>query len=210
MRTAALVTCLVLAAAAASAQVRLTTLPDGTRLMSNQGSWRPPLLSTAVARPEIDRLIDLHARRQRLDPALVRAVVRVESAFNPRALSRKGAMGLMQLMPATARSLAVSDPYDPAQNLRGGTTYLRRLIDEFGGDLTLALAGYNAGPEAVRRYVGIPPYRETRQYVTTVMQEFRGVTPDLSARPAGPGRKTYLRRDTSGRLVLTTEPAVAR
>ena len=83
-------------------------------------------------------------------------------------------MGLMQLMPATARSLEVDDPYDPAENLRGGTTYLRRLLDRFGGDLELALAGYNAGPEAVDRYRGLPPYPETHGYVDRVLRLFRG------------------------------------
>jgi soluble lytic murein transglycosylase-like protein len=114
-------------------------------------------------------LIHEHATRQALRPELVRAVIQVESGFNPRALSPKGAMGLMQLMPATARRLGVNNPWDPAQNIRGGTDYLRQLLDEYEGSEELALAAYNAGAGAVEKYGRrIPPYRETRDYVRKV------------------------------------------
>ena len=202
-RRAVLVVVWIAAAAASVAEVRVERLPDGTLTMVNRGA---PAQVTAARppRPEIDRLIETHSQRQDLDPDLVRAVVRVESSFNPHARSRKGAMGLMQLMPATANSLDVDDPYDPEQNLRGGTTYLRRMLDRFGGDLELALAGYNAGPEAVDRYRGLPPYPETHAYVDRVLRLFRGE--GLRARSPGErrGRPTYIHRDASGRLVMST------
>ena len=116
-----------------------------------------------------DDVIDFRAREQGIRPDLVRAVIQVESAFNPRARSHKGAMGLMQLMPATARELGVRNAYDPLENIRGGVTYLRMLLDQFNGNEELALAAYNAGAGAVNKYGGtVPPYRETRDYVSRI------------------------------------------
>lgn len=108
------------------------------------------------------------ARRFRLDPNLIRAVIRAESAFNPFAVSRAGALGLMQLMPEVAEELGVTDPFDPRENIFGGSLYLRRLLDHHHGNIELAVASYNAGPTAVRRHRGIPPYPETRKYVKNV------------------------------------------
>jgi soluble lytic murein transglycosylase-like protein len=116
------------------------------------------------------------ARRHGLDPALVMAVVSVESGFRPQAVSPKGAQGLMQLMPKTASSLGVADAFDPAQNLDGGTRHLGQLLTLYGGDLTRALAAYNAGEGAVDRHGGVPPYRETRAYVKKVLERYRGQT----------------------------------
>ena len=135
--------------------------------------------SQAVVRPmrasAFDDIIDQQARANGLNPVLVRAVIEAESAFNPRAVSRAGAMGLMQLMPGTARDLGVADPFDPAENIRGGTAYLRALLDRFDGDVRLALAAYNAGPGAVERYDNVPPYRETRAYVAKISNRIKDV-----------------------------------
>jgi soluble lytic murein transglycosylase-like protein len=127
-------------------------------------------------------LVEEAARRYGLDPALVDAVVRTESGYDPSATSPAGAMGLMQLMPATARALGVADPYDPVQNVHGGVRYLRGLVDRFG-DVTLALAAYNAGPGAVARHGGVPPYPETRAYVERVLRAWQRARVDLGGSP---------------------------
>jgi hypothetical protein len=125
-------------------------------------------LAAGPADSRYSHLIDPLSQRHGVDPALVRAVVEVESNYEPTARSRKGAMGLMQLMPATARHYAVANPYDPQANLDAGIRHLRSLLDRF--DVRLALAAYNAGEAAVRRYGGVPPFRETRDYVARVMR----------------------------------------
>lgn len=114
-------------------------------------------------------LIQAAARRYALDPALLTALIEVESDFDPQAASPAGAKGLMQLMDSTAASLGVSDPFDPVQNVMGGARLLRQLLDRYGGDLRLALAAYNAGASAVDQHGGVPPYRETQAYVSRVL-----------------------------------------
>jgi soluble lytic murein transglycosylase-like protein len=133
---------------------------------------------------QFDGLIEEHATAKAVSPALVRAVIQAESAFNPRARSHKGAMGLMQLMPSTAAELGVLDPYDPIENIRAGVTYLKQLLVKYGENESLALAAYNAGPAAVARYGTIPPYKETRNYV----EKIRRAT---DAAPAGPRTRIY-------------------
>jgi soluble lytic murein transglycosylase-like protein len=112
------------------------------------------------------------AARHQIDPDFVASVVKAESGFNPRAVSSKGAQGLMQLMPQTAASLGVGDVLNPANNVEGGTTYLRQLLDQYKGDAVKALAAYNAGPQRVTHFGGIPPYRETRAYITRVINDY--------------------------------------
>lgn len=119
-----------------------------------------------------DGLIDEAARLYQLPEPFLRAVMRVESDFNPTVVSRAGAMGLMQLMPKTARSMGVSDPFDARQNILGGARYLRILANRFKGDLVLTVAAYNAGEGAVQKYNGIPPYKETQRYVRRVLKHY--------------------------------------
>jgi soluble lytic murein transglycosylase-like protein len=125
-----------------------------------------------------DGLILRAARSQRLEPALVKAVIAAESDFNPRAVSRAGALGLMQLMPQTAARMGVEDALQPEQNVQGGTRYLRAMLDRYR-DLSHALAAYNAGPKAVDRHRGIPPYKETRAYVARVLDYYHGYHPEF-------------------------------
>lgn len=119
----------------------------------------------------IERSILKAARRYNLPPGLIRGVIRAESNFQVDAISRTGAQGLMQLMPATARELGIADPFDIEQNIEGGTRYLRQMLDSFGGDVKVALAAYNAGPGTVEKYGGqIPPYQETEHYINRVLK----------------------------------------
>jgi hypothetical protein len=138
---------------------------------------RKPLFGTAF-----DAMIEEEAKRQNLDASFVSALIRAESNYEPRAVSRKGARGLMQLMPATAKRLAVHKPFDPASNVRGGVRYLRELVDRFGQHPDLVLAAYNAGEGAVQTYGGVPPYRETIAYVNRIMKWW-SPSPAASAEP---------------------------
>jgi hypothetical protein len=120
----------------------------------------------------LDEIINTISDRHHLDPDLINSVIHAESAFNPRAVSPKGAQGLMQLMPGTASQLGVRNAFDPHDNVEGGTTYLRQLLEQNNFDLIKALAAYNAGPHRVQRYRGIPPYYETRAYVARIVRDF--------------------------------------
>ena len=131
-------------------------------------------LNRAFTQQDIDAAIDAAAARHHVDPSLVRSVVKVESNFNPNAVSRKGAMGLMQLMPSTARSLNVANPFDPAQNVDAGVRHLRQLLDSYGGNVRLSLAAYNAGAGAVARSAGVPHFRETQDYVRRITNLYNG------------------------------------
>ena len=126
----------------------------------------------STSRTEINDLIAKYADKNGLDENFVKAVINQESGFNPNATSKCGAMGLMQLMPSTAQGLGVTNAYDAEQNIEGGTKYLKGLLDRFGNDKSLALAAYNAGPNAVKKYGGIPPYAETQNYVKSVLSKY--------------------------------------
>jgi len=154
--------------------------------------------SNGFTAERVNTAIESAAARHNVDPNLVRAVIKVESNFNPRAVSRKGAMGLMQLMPQTARSLRVAHPFDPTENVDAGVRHLKQLIDNFGGDLKLSLAAYNAGAGAVQRHNGVPPYAETQAYVRQITQLYRGG--NMLAPGAVPIRVS---RDPEGHLLFS-------
>ena len=138
---------------------------------------RPPApapqadLSAAPA-ATLDAVVSAASSHTNIDPDLILSVIRAESGFNPNAVSRKGAQGLMQLMPQTAARLGVQDAFDPSNNVEGGTRYLGQLLARYHNDLPMALAAYNAGPERVEQYRGVPPYRETRLYINRIIRDF--------------------------------------
>ncbi len=123
-----------------------------------------------VEKARYNKIIDAAAVKQGVDPHLVKAVIQVESSYNPNATSNKGAMGLMQLMPDTAKSLGVKNPYQPEDNIKGGVKFLRQLLDKYDGNIGLTLAAYNAGEYSVEKHGGIPPFKETIQYVRKVVE----------------------------------------
>ncbi len=131
-----------------------------------------PNAAAPVAPAQIDALVSTNAGKWGVDPALVKAIIANESGFNANATSKTGAQGLMQLEPGTAAGLGVTNSYDPAQNVAGGTRYIRGLLDRFHGDVRLAVAAYNAGPGAVEKYNGVPPYAETQNYVQNVLASY--------------------------------------
>ena len=160
---------------------------------------REILRGRAMTSRELDSIIEEAARRHDVDPRLVRSLIKVESNFNAQAVSPKGAMGLMQLMPGTARTLNVSNPFDPEQNVDAGVRHLRHLLDDFNGDVKLSLAAYNAGAGAVTRSRGVPPYAETRNYVkriTTLYRNGKGLNEPVAA-------PIHVFRDSSGVLTIT-------
>ena len=181
----ALTCALLLWPSSAGAQIYSWRDANGTQVLSDKAIDAPTDVYLVEGAPEIrtttrpvatsdgddryESLIAEHSARHSLRAELVRAIIQVESGFNPWARSPKGAMGLMQLMPATAAALGVKRPFDPAENIRGGTAYFRQLLDRYDGDERLALAAYNAGAGAVDRHGrDVPPYRETREYVKKV------------------------------------------
>ena len=156
-------------------------------------------------RVKIEEMIREVSARYRVDPALVRAVIQTESNWNSSAISRKGALGLMQLVPGTAQQLGVNNAFDPKQNLDGGVRYLHTLLERYNGDLDRALAAYNAGPGAVDRAGGIPRYRETREYVQKVTDSYFRPGSDRLPRAFDGQRPIYRAVEADGRVVFTNE-----
>jgi soluble lytic murein transglycosylase-like protein len=156
----------------APAQPSIPSLPATQPAATN-----PPVASAAPAlaapvHANLDQVVREASSRHRLDPDFVNSVIKAESNFQSRAVSRKGARGLMQLMPGTASQLGVTDPFDPQANVEGGTAYLSQLLDQYHDDPIKALAAYNAGPQRVEQYHGVPPYMETRAYVARIVRDF--------------------------------------
>ena len=179
MRAAALLLAFAFLAGSADGAVRIAVRKDGTKVISNDGRGRNAgnlewLARRHDRRSKYDPIIERYADEFRVDPTLVRAVIQVESNFDPKCVSHKGARGLMQLMPATARRFGVTQIDDPEQNIRGGVRFLAYLMELFNGDLRRVLAGYNAGENAVIRYGGIPPYEETSTYVVRALTVYHG------------------------------------
>ncbi len=219
---------LVAVASTARAEVRLT-VKGGRHLIFNDGpaniasseTWLAARMLRASA---YDALIDTAARQNSVDPKLVKSVMLVESGFNPAAVSRKGARGLMQLMPRLAAEHGVRDVHDPGQNIAAGARHLSRLLTYYGGDLTKSLAAYNAGEAAVDRYHGVPPYDETQLYVRKTLAAYYGKSV-LGGGFGKPAAETYrgipsargkpvqwMRDERTNRIILTTKsrPAARR
>jgi len=158
--------------------VHLTNVPDGKYNLVLKESWLRFQPEAEFER--YDTAIWKAAEKYRVDYALVKAVIKAESNFNPQAVSRAGAKGLMQLMPGTANALGVDNSFHPEDNIQGGVRHLRYLLDRFKGDMHLALAAYNSGEKVVFRYKGIPPYKETRTYIRRVLRYFHNYSSELS------------------------------
>ncbi len=185
----------------AKGTISLTNVPTDTRY--RRIDLHPHRLRPMISERELEPMISRYSREHRLHPALIRAIIKAESNFDPRAVSRAGAVGLMQLMPQTAVELDVRDLFDPEDNIGGGTKYLRQLLDRFRGNLPLALAAYNAGEQVVNRYRALPPIDETRNYVRKVLSYYR----TYLTRDSSVTRRVIVPADAAGLGPARTSPA---
>jgi soluble lytic murein transglycosylase-like protein len=167
------------------------TLPVPAPPKPHPPAQAPPAAAAAPA-PDLNEVVSSASATFHLDPDLVNSVIHAESGFNTHAVSRKGAQGLMQLMPGTASKLGVNNTFDPRANVNGGSRYLRELLERYNFDLVKALAAYNAGPERVEQYNGVPPYRETRAYVNRIVREYnrKVIAQQRKTQPATRDKKT--------------------
>ncbi len=175
-----------------------------TKSVSNP-NYRDLARGYAVSSTEIDSAINAAAKRNDVDPNLIRAIIKAESNFNPNAVSRKGAMGLMQLMPDTARSLKVQNPFDPKQNVDAGVRYFKNLMDNYKGDLKLSLAAYNAGSGAVARSNGVPRIPETQNYVKQITSAYWNSGGGLGTTSRALSSPVHVFRDATGTLTMTND-----
>ncbi|MFQ6082309.1 MAG: transglycosylase SLT domain-containing protein [Candidatus Aminicenantia bacterium] len=172
---------------------------NGRLVVTNRPSTRPKIVKRVSSPMDYDEIIKRMGVKYRIDLSLIHSIISAESNYNPRAVSPKGAIGLMQLMPETAKRYGVNNPYDPVQNIEGGIKYLKDLIKLYNGKTSLILAAYNAGQEAVKKYNGIPPYQETKDYIRKVMKSY-------NKRYIKTKTKIYRYYDLKGRLIITDIP----
>jgi soluble lytic murein transglycosylase-like protein len=192
-----------------SGQVKKTTKVhvEARSAMPSSAAARPAPTSTSRQRSEdipgsYVNIINSACERHGVDPSLVHAIVKVESDFNPFAISRKGAMGLMQLMPQTASTMNVRDTFSPHENIEGGVKYLRYLLDRYEGNLSLSLAAYNSGETSVKKWGTVPPYKETQDYVKKIMQIYNG-----TGKTFAPRYTIYVGTNADGTILLTDNPS---
>src|SRR5579859_3135130 len=190
-----------------AANAALPSVANATPALSPASSLKPaPLVvSTANANTDLDQLVRDAAKRNRLDPDFVSSVIKAESNFKTRAVSRKGAQGLMQLMPATAAQLGVSNPFDPRENVEAGTAHLSALLDMYHDDPVKALAAYNAGAHRVKQYNGVPPYYETRAYIAKIVRDFNAKK-RAQMKAAAPGTNAASKPATTPARSVSSKP----
>jgi Transglycosylase SLT domain len=198
-----------------STRVQVFIFKKSTVLWTKPIPGLPPLAPGAspvspqilVKDPQVARLIQKYAKQHGVDPKLVQAMIRQESGFNPIAVSPKGAMGLMQLMPETAASLGIDDPFDVEQNIKGGVRFLKSCLNKFDQNLPLALAAYNAGPGRVVEHQGMPPIKETQTYVKKIVQDYCGQTLDPAQVKMGQPTETKTAENNAVKVIPAQAPA---